>query len=161
MIIAMSMRARPRTRAAKVAVALLALPLLLGCGCCSAPGLILDEIFGGQRHAFTEQDLVGDWTSDCGGTVSIRADGTATVTDLPIRRDRDDTDQRRETKAGGEYTWRIVPESDDHDQEVRFAAPPHDEEVFSAHAERDWTGFDDLEYYLSTPSEPIYCVLSR
>lgn len=158
MITAMSMRARVGT---KVAVALLVLPLLLGCGCCAGPGLIFDEVFGGQRHAFTEQDLVGDWTSDCGGTVSIRADGTATVTDLPIHRVRDDAGGLRETKAGGEYTWRIVPESDDADQEVRFATPQHDEEVFSAHAERDWTGFDNLEYYLSTPSEPIYCVLSR
>ena len=103
----------------------------------------------------------GDWTSDCGGTVSIRADGTATVTDLPIHRVRDDAGGLRETKAGGEYTWRIVPESDAADQEVRFATPQDDEEVFSAHAERDWTGFDNLEYYLSTPSEPIYCVLSR
>ncbi len=145
----------------KIVAALLVLPLLLGCGCCAAPGLILDEIFGGQRHAFTEEDLVGDWSSDCGGTVSIRADHTATVTDLPIRRSRNAAGDLVESEADGEFAWRIEQESDDADQRVRFTTPPYDEEVFSAHAERDWTGFDDLEYFLSTPSEPIYCTLSK
>jgi hypothetical protein len=159
MIIAMPSRAR--SSAMKVAAALLVLPLLLGCGCCTLPGLLFDEIFGGRRHAFTEQDLVGDWTSDCGGTVSIRADGTATVIDLPIHRTRNGAGDLEETNAGGEYTWHIEPESDDTDQEVRFTTPQYGEEIFAAHAERDWTGFDDLEYYLSTPSEPIYCVLSK
>lgn len=159
MIMAMPLRSRPA--ALKVVAALLVLPLLLGCGCCAAPGLILDEIFGGQRHAFTEEDLVGDWSGDCGGTVSVRADGTATVTDLPIHRRRDDAGELRETEADGEFTWRIEPGSGDADQTVRFATPRHDEEVFSAHAERDWTGFEDLEYFLSTPSEPIHCTLSK
>ena len=54
-----------------------------------------------------------------------------------------------------------VPESGGADQEVRFATPQYDEEVFSARAERDRTGFDNLEYFLSTPSEPILCVLRR
>ncbi|MEV4515987.1 hypothetical protein AB0K00_44395 [Dactylosporangium sp. NPDC049525] len=157
----MAVFSRTRAPLVRVAVALLVLPLLLGCGCCNLPNLIFDEIFGGQRHTFTEQDLIGDWSSDCGGTVSIRADGTATVTDLPVDSVRNDAGDLVENKVNGEFRWQIQPESDDTDQEVRFTTPQHGEEVFAAHAERDWTGFDDLEYYLSTPDEPIYCVLSK
>ncbi|MEU0557626.1 hypothetical protein [Dactylosporangium sp. NPDC006015] len=144
-----------QARARRIAAALVILPLLLGCGCCEGPAVVFDEIFGGNRAAFTEQDVIGDWSSDCDGTISIRADGTATVKQLPYREDSDGV----ETKADGEFTWKIVAATKDHDQEVEFANKGDLE--FSAHAERTWGDFEDLEYYLTRPSDPIYCVLSK
>lgn len=141
---------------------MLILPLLLGCGCCEGPAVVLDSILGGDRDTFTDQDVIGDWSSDCGGSVSIRGDGTATVKDLPIREEHvkgavDDV----EVKTGGEFTWKIFAATEDTDQEVRFQPKERGGEEFSAHAERTWGGFEHLEYYKNTPSDPVYCVLSR
>ncbi|MEV0567475.1 hypothetical protein [Dactylosporangium sp. NPDC050588] len=144
-----------QARARRIAAALVILPLLLGCGCCEGAGVAADSVFGGSRKPFTEQDVIGDWSSDCDGTISIRADGTATVKQLPYREDSDGV----ETKADGELTWKIAAADKSHDQEVQFVNNGTVE--FSAHAERTWGDFEHLEYYKTRPSDPIYCVLSK
>ena len=146
-----------RARARRIAAALVILPLLLGCGCCEGAGVAADSVFGGSRKPFTDQDVVGDWSSDCDGTISIRADGTATVKGLPTSEDTDDV----RSYADGEFTWTIVAADRNHDQQVRFVSVVKGGGEFEAHAERTWGDFEDLEYYLTRPSDPIYCQLSR
>src|SRR5687768_12386007 len=109
MITAMS-RLSPRAR---VVMAVLAFPLLLGCGCCDVQ-LFADDRppLNGDRPSFTADQVVGVWTSECGGKVSIRDDGTYRADGLVI------APPGGQPPLTGSDTWSLFPGAEHNDQAV-------------------------------------------
>ncbi|GAA3188878.1 hypothetical protein GCM10010532_003590 [Dactylosporangium siamense] len=131
-------------------MAALSLPLLLGCGCCD-----IDWPFSGSP-AFTADQVVGVWTSECGGKVSIAEGGTFRADALVVH--DEDADERR-TPVSGSGTWTLKPADNNHNPYAELTL-----EGRRGTIELDaWPGdeFKDLRIEVGGLDEPVRCRLTR
>ncbi|MEU0552661.1 hypothetical protein [Dactylosporangium maewongense] len=143
-----------RSTWARVIMAILALPLLLGClNCCDAIPSSVDDVLPEKgRPQFTQDQVAGVWTSECGGKVSIRDDGTYHAEGLVLDDDGD------VPPLTGDGSWSIVAKDEHNDQRIFLNFGEHS--AVQLRAERA-DRFEHLEIQVDDAQDAHDCRMNR